>query len=359
MTSPPAGAVLGTVLFAWRRIPPPFLIGGAEVSQQLLAEQFAAAGWRTLYLASHGPPWATTSMLPSILDHLDRSALAYDYQAGSRELRYVANGIHIRVVAQDVLLKVLATTLREDKPDLVITSQEGSAELAAHARTKTKVAGWLHSVSNTGMHVLNGKPHYALATSRFVLSQTPSTHAAVLFYPPFRPPSEPSGSPDADLLMINPVPAKGATLLHRLAELLPDRRFTLVEGWWDTAADFACHPNVTYLPRTYDPHEMTALYRRHRLLLVPSVVDDAFPRVITEAALDGLPAIGSTRGGIGEAIGDPTLLAPPDQHAAWIALIRNLTQDRLAELADQAHRRAIPLARSCLPELTAAGIIGT
>ena len=359
MTVSPAEAVPGTVLFAWRRIPPPFLIGGAEVSQQLLAEQFAAAGWRTLYLASHEPPWATTSMLPSMLGHLDRSALAYDYQAGNKELRYVSNGVRVHVVAQNALLRALDTTLREEKPDLVITSQEGSAELAAHARTKTKVAGWLHSVSNTGMHVLDGKPHYALATSRFVLSQTPSTHAAVLFYPPFRSPHERSESRDADLLMINPVPAKGAALMHRLAELLPHRRFTLVEGWWDTAAEFACHPNVTYLPRTYDAHEMTVLYRRHRMLLVPSVVDDAFPRVIIEAALAGLPAIGSTRGGISEAIGDPTLLAPADQHTAWIALIQTLTQDRLTELADQAHRRAIPLTRSCLPELAAAGIIGT
>ncbi|GAA0425410.1 hypothetical protein Acor_78730 [Acrocarpospora corrugata] len=347
------------MLFVWRRIPPPFLIGGAEVSQQLLAEQFAAAGWRTLYLASHEPPWATTSMLPSMLDHLDRSALAYDYRAGSRELRYVSNGVHIRVVAQDVLLKALTTTLREDKPDLVITSQEGSAELAAHARTKTKVAGWLHSVSSTGLHVLDGKPHYALATSRFVLSQTPSMYAAVLFYPPFRPVSAPAGQRDGDLLMINPVPAKGAALMHRLADLLPERRFTLVEGWWDTAAEFACHPNVTYLPRTYDPNEMTALYRRHQLLLVPSMVNDAYPRVIIEAALTRLPSIGSARGGIGEAIGDPTLLAPPDQHAAWITLIRTLTRDQLTELADQAYRRAIPLTRSCLPELAAAGIIGT
>ncbi|UIX32834.1 hypothetical protein [Streptomyces sp. GQFP] len=36
-----------TVLFAWRRTPPPLLIGGAEVTQQLLAEELARSGWRT------------------------------------------------------------------------------------------------------------------------------------------------------------------------------------------------------------------------------------------------------------------------------------------------------------------------
>ncbi len=58
--------------------------------------------------------------------------------------------------------------------------------------------------------------------------------------------------------------------------------------------------NVTFVPRVYD---MSPLYRSHRLLLVPSVVEDAFPRLIIEAALHGTPSIGTDRGGISEAIG--------------------------------------------------------
>ncbi|GHE24827.1 hypothetical protein GCM10017778_00670 [Streptomyces vinaceus] len=46
-----------TVVFVWRRTPPPLLIGGAEVSQQLLAEEFVRAGWRVVYLGSHEAPW--------------------------------------------------------------------------------------------------------------------------------------------------------------------------------------------------------------------------------------------------------------------------------------------------------------
>jgi glycosyltransferase involved in cell wall biosynthesis len=345
---------VGTVVFAWRRIPPPFLIGGAEVSQQLLAEEFAAAGWRTLYLASHEPPWSTTSALPSMVRHLRH--LKCEHQQASDELRYTWNGVAIRVLPQARLAAALEEVLNELTPDLVITSQEGSAELAASARSRATVAGWLHSVSTTGLHVLDGKPHYALATSRFVLSRTPPSQAAVLFYPPFRTfaGSTAAVGRDKDLLMINPVPAKGAELVHRLADLLPDRRFTLVEGWWDTSAEFARQPNVTYLPRTYD---MEPVYSRHRLLLVPSVVEDAFPRVIVEAALAGLPAIGSDRGGIPEAIGNPELLVPPDDHGAWTALIRLLTHDHLTVLASQAQHGAIPMTRPCLPELAAAGII--
>ncbi|MFJ5776192.1 hypothetical protein [Streptomyces sp. NPDC093094] len=46
---------------------------------------------------------------------------------------------------------------------------------------------------------------------------------------------------------------------------------------------------------------MNSLYRSHRLLLVPSTVQDAFLRVIVEAALHGTPGIGTDRGGIPEA----------------------------------------------------------
>ncbi|GII78437.1 glycosyl transferase [Sphaerisporangium rufum] len=344
----------GTVVFVWRRIPPPFLIGGAEVSQQLLAEQFTAAGWTTIYLASHEPPWSQASELSSMVRHLNGAGIAVDVLEKQQKFHYTWNGVDIRVVPQVHLLAELRRVLREVNPDLVVTSQEGSAELAATARPFTTVAGWLHSVSKTGFHVLDGKPQIALATSRFVCSRVPRSQAAVLFYPPFAPAAQAGPAVTGDLLMVNPVPAKGSALVRRLVEIMPERRFTLVEGWWDTSAEFAQLRNVTWVPRTYD---MASLYTGHQILLVPSTVEDAFPRVVVEAGLHGLPSLGSTRGGIPEAIGNADLLAAPDDLEAWVALIRNLTGCALTVAAQRAREVAIPMTRPCISELIAMGVI--
>jgi hypothetical protein len=54
--------------------------------------------------------------------------------------------------------------------------------------------------------------------------------------------------------------------------------------------------------------------------------------VITEAALSGLPALGSPRGDIPEAFGSKSLLTPTDDAPAWAKLIRSLAPLRLADL---------------------------
>ncbi|MFC8626352.1 glycosyltransferase [Streptomyces anulatus] len=336
-----------TALFAWRRTPPPFLIGGAEVTQQLLAEELAASGWHISYLGSHEAPWNRASQLLEMRSHLDLHSVPYEEADGT--LRYRWNGIECAASTQDNVEHALGSLLRHLRPDIIFTSQEGSAQLAAQARPTTLVAGLLHSVSATGLGVLAGRPHYGLAVSEFVRARAPQfagTRLAVM-YPPFAPPSPSTDSlRSSAMLMINPIPAKGSDLLHQLIRLMPEQHFTLVEGWWDTAADFASYTNVSYVPRTYD---MGPLYRSHRLLLVPSVVEDAFPRVIIEAALHGIPSIGADRGGIPEAIGNAGVVLPGTAGPeTWAGAIRNTDCE---ELGAKALRRATRFTRPCLPEL--------
>jgi glycosyltransferase involved in cell wall biosynthesis len=61
--------------------------------------------------------------------------------------------------------------------------------------------------------------------------------------------------------------------------------------------DLAAHPNVVIHATEQTP---AAIYRRTRILIAPSLVEDAAPRVIAEALANGIPALGSNRGGIPE-----------------------------------------------------------
>ncbi|MEY2241478.1 glycosyltransferase family 4 protein [Streptomyces sp. BF23-18] len=341
-----------TVLFAWRRTPPPLLIGGAEVTQRLLAEEFAAAGWRTVYLGSHQAPWDQTTQLPLIRAFLDSHHTPYEETRG--ELRYRWNGVDCIAVPQHQTASTLHNLLSGLRPDIVFTSQEGAADLAAQARPAALVAGILHSVSKTGLGVLAGRPHHGLAVSEFVRRRAPHTNGTqiAVLYPPFAPP-QPSQCPPRtkSVLMVNPILAKGSDLLHQIIHVMPEQHFTLVEGWWNTADQFTAHPNVTFVPRVYD---MSPLYRGHRLLLVPSTVEDAFPRVIIEAALHGTPSIGTDRGGIPEAIGEAgTVLPRTAGPQAWADAIRAAGHETLGE---QARQHATRLARPRLPDLKALGI---
>ncbi|MFB7178576.1 glycosyltransferase [Streptomyces sp. NPDC056257] len=349
-----------TVVFAWRRTPPPLLIGGAEVSQQLLAEEFVRAGWTVIYIGSHEAPWNGSAQVGHLRKHL--LSHGTEFEEASGEVRYRWNGVSCRAVPQDRVEKALREVLDEVRPELVVTSQEGAADIAALARRTSRVAGWLHSVSANSHGVLHGGPHVALATSKFVAgrTQTPAGTQTMVLYPPFAPaedgPALSAGSAGPDnrsggVLMVNPIPAKGSALLHQLIARLPGRRFTLVEGWWDTAQEFVDYPNVHWVPRTY---AMDSLYAGSDLLLVPSQVEDAFPRVIVEAGLHGVATIGSSRGGIPEAVGKGGVILHPDDVDAWVQAVESADRTGLGQ---EARRRAVPLVRPCLPELAAAGLI--
>ena len=97
---------------------------------------------------------------------------------------------------------------------------------------------------------------------------------------------------------------KGDEIVSAIIEEMPDKKFVIVgQGY---RHPFATLPeNVTYCGFQSD---MKEFYRQIKVVLVPSLVQEGFSRIILEAAANGIPAIANDTGGISEALGEGGVL---------------------------------------------------
>jgi glycosyltransferase involved in cell wall biosynthesis len=101
--------------------------------------------------------------------------------------------------------------------------------------------------------------------------------------------------------MINPCAIKGIAIFLALARSSPEIPFAAVPTWGTTPEDkaaLAALPNVTLL----EPQEdIDRIFARTRVLLMPSLWQEAFGVTAVEAMLRGLPVLASDVGGLPEA----------------------------------------------------------
>ncbi len=146
---------------------------------------------------------------------------------------------------------------------------------------------------------------------------------------------------------INPAPQKGVDIALALARMNPDIPFQFVEGWplpeavQQSLRDaLATLPNVVFRPRTGN---MRTVYGTTRVLLVPSLCEEAWGRVVTEAQFSGIPVVASDIGGLPESVGNGGVLIGPDAGIdVWSGRLREVfcSAERHAQLSELARRRA-------------------
>lgn len=158
--------------------------------------------------------------------------------------------------------------------------------------------------------------------------------------------------------LINPCVLKGIDIFLELADRFADIPFAAVPTWGSTEsdlADLARRPNIQVWPATDDIDE---IFRRSRIVLMPSLWIEAFGLVSVEAMLRGIPVLASTVGGLPEAklgvpyslpvrpieryrqhesVGSPVYQAPPQDCGPWEGALRRLLTDRrhYEELAEE------------------------
>lgn len=162
-------------------------------------------------------------------------------------------------------------------------------------------------------------------------------------------------APSGDaILVVHPTPARGAHLAAAIAARLPHRRFLFArmprESGGEAEIDLAL-PNVENIAATPDPR---ALFARTRLLLMPSMHEEAWGRVVTEAQVSGIPAIASDRGGLAANVGAAGSVVPLGASVEhWCDAIEALLGDdgRYAAAARAA------LAQAARPELQPENVV--
>lgn len=139
-------------------------------------------------------------------------------------------------------------------------------------------------------------------------------------------------------LFVNPTAAKGKDMAVALAAARPEIPFEFVGGPRGVGWRLPRLKNLTHRSWTDVPAEV---FGRARVLLVPSVYPEVWPRVIGEAQASGIPALAVDRGGICEAVADGGLIVPGDAGiATWTRALDTLWRDEVAyaELSVRASR---------------------
>jgi surfactin synthase thioesterase subunit len=136
------------------------------------------------------------------------------------------------------------------------------------------------------------------------------------------------------ITLVNPCAVKGISIFLALADLNPGVRFAAVPTWGANRDDLAAlraRANVTLL----DPvDDVDLLFKRTRVLLVPSLWAEARSRIIPEAMLRGVPVLAADVGGIPEAMLGVDYLLPVRPIASYR---RELDEQRvpIAEVPEQ------------------------
>ena len=149
------------------------------------------------------------------------------------------------------------------------------------------------------------------------------------------------------VLFINPSLLKGVEIFFQVAERLPEIPFRVFESW-NLASPWRryCHSRIEDLPNIEwcsPTRDITTLYGSARVLMMPSIWEEAYGRSAAEAQLSGIPVVASNRGGLPEAIGEGGILLEPDADIdTWVEAIEDIYKNETLyeELSDKARLNA-------------------
>lgn len=318
-------------LYSSERPPYPFFLGGAARSAHYLLSTLAREPGVCVAsvgsLQFEGRRWSAADIQDR--EALEVSAVEDDGQSVRAHCGYTA-----QLVAG--FYDALPALIAREAPDVVWTQLDGFERIAQISRSLGRdTLVYLRDAEDSpaALRAVADAGCALVCNSEFMARRIGSLtgRRAAVIYPSLESRFGVTGDPDGFVTMINPHRVKGVDTFLAVAEALPLQRFLLVESWKLDAPALAALqgrlatlPNVSFMHRVAD---VTEVYARTRLLLVPSRWEEAFGRVVIEAQSCAIPVLVSRRGGLPEAVGDRSMVindyADPQ---AWLAAMRPLLE---------------------------------
>lgn len=247
--------------------------------------------------------------------------------------------------------------VRRARPDVVVVQGTGPVPLTrAFLELDVPTVLYIHDVE---FDRLGGEPPgdarlLVLANSEFTAARARrELRVEPHVVPPLvRPEAYRTNSSRDRVVFVNPHPLKGVEIAFGLAERRPDIEFLFVESWNlrpDRRAEY--HARASALPNvewSASVSDMREVYGQARVVLVPSMWEEAWGRVATESQISGIPVLASNRGGLPESVGKGGILVDPEAPLeAWEEALARMWDDpdayeQLSEAAlEHARRPAI------------------
>lgn len=318
---------------------------GAARSLRTACEMLAAAGWEIRALATtatesaialdaaeflRAAGYAVTARAPNrgVYRH-DRAVLEFTGQHGIF-FRLLDTGSAPPHVWQDAhgtqFNRLFQRELTDFRPDIVFAFGGTLADIDRYRRAQAAGSKVIFGLRNQGYR----EAHW-LRSLNAVL--TPSQFLAGFYKTALNLDSTPLPTPidledviapDREAIFftaVNPSREKGAFFLARLAEELALRRpdvpmlfmesrgsaGALVQAGLAGGFDLRRHESLMFAPAVPRPADF---FRGTRVLLAPSVWEEASGRVVAEALVNGVPPIVSERGGLAESACDAGFVVP-------------------------------------------------
>lgn len=137
------------------------------------------------------------------------------------------------------------------------------------------------------------------------------------------------------ILLVTPQKRKGVEIFIKLAKLNPEFKFICIGNTSNKyKRKFVRLKNIEYIPWTNNIDEYLL---QTAVVLVPSIVDETYGRIVIEGKKYGIPSIVSARGGLKESAGNSSIVLPIHVEE-WNIALRKLMADKsfyntLSELA--------------------------